>query len=110
MEELEISPKDLQVLLLGAEPPLLLDCREPVEHGICRIEPSTLMPMNTIPENLAKLEALAEEREIVVYCHHGVRSLNTAAWLRRQGVERVRSLRGGIERWSVEIDPQVPRY
>lgn len=68
------------------------------------------MPMNTIPENLAKLEALAEEREIVVYCHHGVRSLNTAAWLRRQGVERVRSLRGGIERWSVEIDPQVPRY
>jgi rhodanese-related sulfurtransferase len=47
---------------------------------------------------------------VVCYCHHGVRSFDVAVWLRAQGVERARSLAGGIERWSLEIDPQVPRY
>ncbi len=66
--------------------------------------------MNTIPMNVNRIEALAEERQVVVYCHHGVRSLNTVAWLRRQGIENAVSLAGGIDRWSMEVDPGVPRY
>lgn len=110
MESLEISATELRQLLGSEKPPILLDCREPMENQLCRIEPSELIPMNTIPGQLQKIEAMAEENLVVVYCHHGVRSLNTAAWLRRQGVENVVSLSGGIERWSMEIDPSVPRY
>ncbi len=110
MGSFEIAPRELHAKLSGGEAVKLVDCREEVEHQICRIEPSELIPMNTIPANLPKLEALAEEQLVVVYCHHGVRSLNTVAWLRRQGVENVLSLAGGIDQWSLEIDPAVARY
>lgn len=91
-------------------PIVLLDCREDYEHATARIDPSELIPMNTIPANINRIEALAEDRQLVVYCHHGVRSLNTVVWLRRQGIENAVSLSGGIDRWSMEIDPNVPRY
>ena len=65
------------------------------------------MPLGTLPASLALFE---EAGEIVVYCHHGVRSLNAVAWLRAQGIEGARSMAGGIERWSAEVDPAVPRY
>jgi rhodanese-related sulfurtransferase len=86
---------------------VLIDVREPWEFSVCRIEGAKLIPMGTVPANL---QALDTDDEIVVYCHHGVRSLDVTVWLRGQGVEGAKSLAGGIERWSVEIDQNVPRY
>ncbi len=96
---------------LDAEPKtILLDVREPQEYALTRIEGSLLIPMNSIPGELQKLEALADEGDILVLCHHGVRSLQVAAWLQARGVENAVSITGGIDRWSVEIDAGVARY
>ena len=84
--------------------------REPSEFAQARIEGSRLMPMRTIPESLPSIEEESERSALVVVCHHGVRSLSVADWLRRQGVEACMSMEGGIDRWSREIDPAVPRY
>jgi rhodanese-related sulfurtransferase len=106
----EIAPSVLAAKLHANEPLLLIDCREDWEHAAARLEPSLLIPMNTIPANLNRLEGLADTQTLVVYCHHGVRSLNVVAWLRRQGIENVFSLKGGIDQWSLEIDSTIPRY
>ena len=66
--------------------------------------------MNTIPANLQTIEAMADKADVVVYCHHGVRSLNVANWLRQQGIPNVQSMDGGIDVWSLTVDPSVPRY
>ena len=63
--------------------------------------------MREVPGNLQRIE---NSDQIIVFCHHGMRSLDAAAWLRSQGVECARSMAGGIDRWSTEIDPRVPRY
>ena len=91
----------------GGEKLLLVDVREPWEFDICKIVGATLIPMGTVPANL---QALDSDDEIIVYCHRGMRSLDVAVWLRGQGVAQAKSLAGGIERWSLEIDPNVPRY
>lgn len=90
-------------------PPLLLDCRTPEEHATARIAGAILIPMQELPERLAELEAF-RQATVVVHCHHGMRSLKVARWLRDQGFFRTVSMRGGIEAWSLEIDPAVPRY
>jgi rhodanese-related sulfurtransferase len=110
MTPYEIKPAELKKLLDEKAAIALIDCREPFEHAAARIEPSELIPMNTIPNNINRLEGIAEDKQLIVYCHHGVRSLNTVAWLRRQGLENCVSLAGGIDQWSLEIDPTVPRY
>ena len=84
--------------------------REPWEFQLCRLPGAELVPMQSVPASLPHLEAIADDKLLIVYCHHGVRSLNVVAWLRRQGLENCVSLAGGIERWSAEIDPAVPRY
>lgn len=89
--------------------PLLLDCRTEAEARVARIEGSTLIPMNELPERIGEL-AHERGRSIIVYCHHGVRSLRVAAYLREQGFERAQSMRGGIDAWSQTIDPSIPRY
>jgi len=86
---------------------VLLDVREPWEYATAKIEGSLLLPMGDIPANLQKLDP---EAHIVTICHSGVRSMNVAVWLRNHGLEKVQSLRGGIDAWSREIDPNVPRY
>ncbi len=89
----------------------LLDCREPLEYQTARLEGATLIPMREIPARLQEVEALAGETPtLVVYCHHGVRSLNVANWLRQQGVENVQSMGGGIDYWSLAVDQTIPRY
>jgi rhodanese-related sulfurtransferase len=88
----------------------LLDCREPFEYQQARIEGSDLIPMRTVPANLQKIEAKADEGVVVVYCHHGMRSLQVTHWLREQGVENCSSLSGGIDLWSLDVDRGVPRY
>jgi rhodanese-related sulfurtransferase len=107
MNDLEITPAETKRRLDRGEKLLLVDVREPWETEICRIEGAQLISMGSIPANL---QALDTDDEVVCYCHHGMRSLDVAVWLRGQGVERAKSLAGGIERWSLEVDPQVPRY
>jgi rhodanese-related sulfurtransferase len=107
MDELEITPAAVKARLDGGEKLVLIDVREPWEHQLCRIEGATLIPLGTLA---ASLQTLPDVDELVCYCHHGMRSLDAATWLRFQGIEKAKSLAGGIERWSVEIDPNVPRY
>src|ERR1700761_7700095 len=105
---LEVTPVEVKALLGGGRPVRLIDVREPEEHAICRIEGARLLPMRTVPQHLQELEA--EDSPIVVFCHHGVRSLSVVDWLRRQGIENCQSMAGGIDLWSREVDPEVPRY
>jgi rhodanese-related sulfurtransferase len=107
---LEISPAEVARRRAAGEALALLDVREGHEFSLARIEGSELIPMNSIPAALSKLEAQADESLLVAICHHGVRSLNVAAWLRNQGVSNCVSMAGGIDRWSIEVDASVPRY
>lgn len=103
---MEIESHALAELIKSKGRLFLLDCREQWEYETARIEGATLIPMRQVPQSL---ERIPKEVPVVVYCHHGTRSLNVAGWLRRQGIE-AQSLRGGIDRWSLEIDPALPRY
>jgi rhodanese-related sulfurtransferase len=89
---------------------VLIDVREPQEYEVAHIDGSLLIPMQSIPAELQKLEGLADEGDLLILCHHGVRSLQVAAWLQARGIENASSITGGIDRWSMEIDPAVPRY
>ena len=107
-------PADIDVLsvkkmLDGGERFVLLDVREPDEFATASIEGTLQIPMRTVPSRLADLEPHREER-IVVHCHHGGRSARVAQWLREQGFEKVQNMAGGIEAWSQQVDPSVPRY
>jgi len=88
---------------------LLLDCREDDEYGLVRIEGSHLLPMSQL---MVRVEELREhaDRRIVVHCHHGGRSHQVTQWLRQQGFPGAQNMAGGIDAWSVEIDPKLPRY
>ncbi len=103
----EISPAEAAEILRekGAR---LVDVRETWEFATTHIEGCLHLPMGEVPTRAQK-ELDVDERLIVV-CHHGVRSMNVTAWLRRQGFEKAQSLRGGIDAWSVEVDPVVARY
>jgi len=105
---LEIAPQELKLRLDNGEPIRLVDVREPFEHQQARIPGAELIPMRTIPGHLPDLRR--ETRPLVVICHHGVRSLQVATWLREQGLAHCQSLSGGTDQWSREIDPAVPRY
>jgi rhodanese-related sulfurtransferase len=107
MNDLEILPRELKKRLDSGEKVLLVDVREPHEHAVCQIEGAVLIPMGSIPANLQKLDT---DDDVICFCHHGMRSMDVANWLRAQGVKSAKSLAGGIDRWSIEIDPKVPRY
>jgi rhodanese-related sulfurtransferase len=108
MSDLQISAKEVSERIARGEKLLLVDVREPWEYDLCKIPGAKLVPLGTIPANLSVL--LDVDNEVICYCHHGMRSLDAAVWLRQQGVESAKSMAGGIERWSMEIDPSVPRY
>ncbi|HXP87962.1 MAG TPA: rhodanese-like domain-containing protein [Bryobacteraceae bacterium] len=107
---LEVSAQDVQSRLSGGENVSLIDVREPAEHAAARIEGAELIPMRTVPGALTSLEARAQDHTLIVFCHHGVRSLNVVHWLRQHGVESCQSMAGGIDAWSLHVDPAVPRY
>lgn len=107
---MELSVEDVKRRLDAGGPLALIDVREPFEFAIARIEGADLIPMNAVPDRLADLRARAEAAALVVYCHHGVRSLRVVEWLRRQGLVDCWSMAGGIDRWSLSVDPAVPRY
>jgi rhodanese-related sulfurtransferase len=107
MLDYEISPADAAALLRENRAQLI-DVREPWEFATSHVENSVAMPMGEVPAR-AHTE-LDPDEHLVILCHHGQRSLNVTAWLRNQGFEQVQSLRGGIDAWSVEVDPSVARY
>jgi rhodanese-related sulfurtransferase len=107
---LEVTPREVQRRLQSGEKLALIDVREPSEFQMARIAGAELIPMRTVPAELPRLDAQAEETPLIVICHHGVRSLNVVHWLREQGVSACQSLAGGIDRWSQEVDSVVPRY
>jgi rhodanese-related sulfurtransferase len=110
-----LTAAGLKARLDLGEPMVLLDVREPEERAFCAIggfatAADLHIPMNEIPGRLLEIRAAAEDKALVVYCHHGVRSLAVAQWLAGQGVRDVANLDGGIDVWSVVVDPDVPRY
>lgn len=108
MADLEIEPQLVKSRLDTGARMRLVDVREPFEHRQAHIEGAELIPMRTVPQSVESLRAGNEQ--VVVFCHHGVRSLQVAQWLRSQGLDDCASMAGGIDRWSLEIDPAVPRY
>jgi rhodanese-related sulfurtransferase len=108
-DAIEIDVHAVKALRDAGEPFLLLDCREPDEHAIAKIEGAVLIPMQQIPERLPEIEAWRGKR-IVVHCHHGGRSLRVTRFLRGNGFEAAQNMTGGIEAWSLEVDQSVPRY
>ena len=106
----EITPAEVRNKLDSGEPVALIDVRRPDEYQITRIDGAELIPMDTIPHHLDRLEQIADETTLIIFCHHGVRSANVVNWLRGQGVMNSQSMAGGIDRWSTDVDPTVPRY
>ena len=105
----EISVEELKELLDQKQPLRLIDCREDDEWHCCHIEGAQLIPLSNFAEAaLAKLSD--HDQHLVVYCHHGMRSMRATMWLRQQGFHQTQSLRGGIDLWAELIDPSVPRY
>ena len=104
----QMTPRELQDYLAQTETsPLLLDVREPWEYQHCHIEGSRLVPMSQIP---AACEQLNPGDEIVVICHHGVRSQQVGWYLARAGFQRLINLSGGIDAWARDVDPHMPTY
>jgi adenylyltransferase/sulfurtransferase len=102
----EISVEELKEKLDRGETPLILDVREPVEHEIANIG-GRLIPLNELPARLHELDTM---HETVVYCHYGTRSARAVRLLIERGFATAKNLIGGIDAWSVRIDPDVSRY
>jgi rhodanese-related sulfurtransferase len=107
MELDEIGPVELKARLERDDKPFILDVREPWEVQMASMPGAANIPMGEIPARLSELDS---RRETVVICHHGIRSAEVAVYLARRGFERVINLAGGIDAWSREVDPAVPRY
>lgn len=109
----EVTPRQVRDLLNRADPSLLLvDCRRPDEWDVARIRGAVLLPLWEIEQRAAELETEdgSRNRPIIVHCHHGVRSMKAAGTLRAMGFTDVRSMAGGIDLWSIDVDQGVPRY
>lgn len=87
--------------------PFLLDVRDPWEYERCHLPESTLIPMSTVS---ARLQELDDEADVVVICHHGMRSLQVAMFLERNGFLSIYNLAGGVDAWARDIDPGMPQY
>jgi rhodanese-related sulfurtransferase len=106
--DFEISPEQLQTLKKSGAAFTLLDVREPWEFETAKIEGAKLIPMGDVPARAH--QELDPDEHIVVFCHHGMRSLSVTNWLRQQGFEKAQSVRGGIDGWARTVDPKVPLY
>jgi rhodanese-related sulfurtransferase len=103
----ELEPLELKRRLDRGEQLTILDVREPEELAIAALPGAKHIPMGDIPSRLAELDP---DAEWVIVCHHGMRSANVAMYLARMGFEHIANLTGGIDQWSLTIDPSVPRY
>jgi rhodanese-related sulfurtransferase len=110
-----IAPAELRRRMDAHEWVMLLDVREPFERDLAVIGPSSpavelAIPMGEIPTRYSEVAATGGDRPIVVYCHHGQRSMVVARWLAARGVPGLLNLDGGIDAWSARVDPSTPRY
>ncbi|MCC6858408.1 MAG: rhodanese [Bryobacterales bacterium] len=103
-----LTPQEVKRRLDAGEPLRLIDVREPDEFALARIDGAELVPLRTVGRAVNGLRE--ERRPLIVFCHHGLRSLQVVSWLRQRGLGNCFSMEGGIDRWSLEIDPSVPRY
>ena len=107
MDQLSVTQLQAWLADTARQSPVLLDVREPWEFEVCSLPGAVSLPLAQLP---ARLEALDAEAETVMICHHGMRSLRVAGFLAHQGFDQVANITGGIEAWSHERDPAVPRY
>ena len=104
----QIKASELQkIIQLEESSPVLLDVREPFEYQIANIDNSVLIPLGQIQQRMNELDS---KKEIIVICHHGMRSQQVADYLVNCGFTNVSNLDGGIDSWSIQCDPEVPRY
>jgi adenylyltransferase/sulfurtransferase len=103
----EITPQELKARLDAPERPILVDVREDWETRLCRLENALHIPMEELE---FRTDELSPAEDIVVYCHHGVRSAAVADYLRRLGFARVRNLAGGLDAWARTVEPTMRRY
>lgn len=105
----QITPKQLKKFLetSATSPPVLLDVRETWEFQTCHIEGATHIPMGQIPNSYKQLDP---NRQVIVVCHHGMRSQQVAQFLEKAGFKNVVNLTGGVDAWAREVDPQMPTY
>jgi len=108
-DDTEVTPRDVKTMLDDGKPVALIDCRTPQEHAIAAIDGAKLIPMQETVQRFAELKAHRDDK-VVVFCHHGMRSLQVAAYLRQQGFGDVSSMAGGIDLWAIDIDPELNRY
>ncbi|MEP4079881.1 rhodanese-like domain-containing protein [Haloferula sp.] len=106
----ELSVKDVEALApaIASGELCLVDCREQDEWDFNRITGATLVPLSSFAE--AAEQVVNANKPTIVYCHHGIRSMRAASWLRSRGLEQSWSMRGGIDAWSDQIDSAVPKY
>lgn len=104
-----MSPRELAMRLESGDPVYLLDVRKPEEHTICHLPNDNLIPLADLLSRMSEIQP-SDGVPIVVYCHHGIRSQTGAALCERAGLSPVYSLAGGIDAWSEQVDPTVPRY
>ncbi len=104
-----MTPSELAAKLRAPQPPRLLDVRQPEEHAFVALPGSTLIPLGELAGRVEEIEAWKDD-EVVVYCHHGIRSAQAVALLRGAGFANVHNLAGGMDRWTDEVEPSLPRY
>jgi adenylyltransferase/sulfurtransferase len=105
--EIEITVKEANELLKRKSAIQLMDVRGPKEFEICHIEGATLIPLDELKGSLNRFDLIDE---IITYCHHGVRSIKAARFLREMGFSKTKSMKGGVDAWAREIDKKLPRY
>ena len=104
----ELYPKELKAYIGEASnPPLFIDVREQWEYDVVHLPNSKLIPMAQLPQ---QLDELNQDAELVVVCHHGIRSRAVALYLEKQGFKKVINLKGGIDAWAKEVDRSMPTY
>ncbi|HEY3287538.1 MAG TPA: molybdopterin-synthase adenylyltransferase MoeB [Gemmatimonadaceae bacterium] len=106
-DSIELTPAELKARMSAGWTPWLLDVREPWEYATAQITSATLIPLGDLAH---RAHDVPRDTDVVVYCHHGMRSARAVSMLRLDGWHRVFNLSGGIDRWSVEVDSAVPRY
>jgi rhodanese-related sulfurtransferase len=103
----ELTPRQAHDLLQTRADVRVLDVREHGELDLARLPGTIHLPLGEIPR---RLHELAPGGPVIVLCHHGVRSVVAADFLERAGFSEIFNLRGGIDAWSRDLDPEIPRY
>jgi len=103
----QITARQLKEMLDAGRKITILDVREPQEWDIVHFPDAKLIPLGEVPERMHELDTADE---IIVHCHHGMRSARAIAFLQKMGFQKLKNLAGGIDAWAVNVDPDLPRY